>query len=51
LPSDEHSATLLRFAVADDEYRLRTIVAGPWEARIVSHAPKNEQEALVVFPH
>jgi hypothetical protein len=51
LPSDEHSATLLRFAVADDEYRLRTIVAGPWEARIVSHAPKNEQDALVVFPH
>lgn len=51
MPSDEHAATLLRFVAGDDEFRLQTIVAGSWEARIVSHAPKNEKEALVVFPH
>lgn len=51
LPSDPHAATLLRFAGADHEYRLRSIVAGSWEARIVAHVPKNAQEASVVFPH
>lgn len=51
LPSDEHAATLLRFVAAEDEFRLQAIIAGSWEARIISHAPKNEQKASVVFPH
>jgi hypothetical protein len=51
IPSDEHAATLLRFVAADDGFSLRVIAAGSWEARMISHAPKNEQEALVVFPH